>query len=224
MESELLLLDAERLQQDHYDRIGHEYNEHYCDKWSLQYREEFICRPMFARIELENLKVLDAMCGRGPLTRYLLARGASVTGLDISSTELDAFQKLWPTCGTICASALDSRLANESFDCVAIVGGLHHLHPNVHDAVREFHRILKPGGYFCFAEPHAGSLPELVRRQWYKRDSLFADNEAGIDLRALKNEFSSSFVFRSEIYSGNLGYLLVLNSMVFRIPLSINLW
>ena len=80
---------------------------------------------------------------------------------------------------------------------------------------------MRPGGYFCFAEPHAGSLPELFRRQWYKHDSLFADNEAGIDMRALKNEFSSTFKFKSESYAGNAAYLLVLNSMVFRIPVSL---
>ena len=41
-----------------------------------------------------------------------------------------------------------------SFDCVAVVGGLHHIHPNVKAAVREIHRVLKPGGHFCFMEPH----------------------------------------------------------------------
>ena len=40
-------------------------------------------------------------------------------------------------------------------------------------------------------------------------------------MKALREEFSASFAFKSETYSGNLAYLLVLNSMVFRIPLSL---
>ena len=180
-----------------------------------------MCAPMFAGIELAGTKVLDAMCGSGQLTPYLLGRGASVTGLDISSEEIGLFRKRWPTCEAVCSSVLDSSLDSESFDTIVVVGGLHHLHPSLNKAIAEFHRILRPGGFFCFAEPHSGSLPELFRRHWYKHDSLFADNEAGIDMKALKNEFGSGFTFKSEIYSGNLAYLLVLNSMVFRIPLSL---
>ena len=216
--------EGERLQREHYDRIGREYEAHYGDACSLEYRERFMCAPMFAGIELAGKRVLDAMCGSGQMAPYLLGQGAEVTGLDISPKEIGLFRKLWPTCEAVCSSILDSGLESESFDAIAIVGGLHHLHPSVNKAVAELHRILKPGGYFCFAEPHCGSFPELVRRQWYKHDSLFADNEAGIDIKDMKDEFSSAFTFKSETYSGNVAYLLVLNSMVFRIPLPLKFY
>jgi SAM-dependent methyltransferase len=102
-----------------------------------------------------------------------------------------------------------------------IVGGLHHLHPNANAAIDEIHRILRPGGYLCFAEPHKGTFPDLIRRWWYKRDALFADNEDAIDLNEMKRKFTPRFIFNRERYLGNAAYLLVLNSMVFRIPLKL---
>jgi SAM-dependent methyltransferase len=104
---------------------------------------------------------------------------------------------------------------------VTIVGGLHHLHPNINDAIREIHRILKPGGLFCFAEPHSHTIPDAVRSFWYKHDSLFAANEASVDLAELEEYARNSFSFNKRLFSGNLGYLLVLNSMIFRIPVAL---
>lgn len=220
-DSQLRLIGAEQLQKEQYDRIGYHYEAHYSDPCSLRYRARFMCEPMFAGIEIAGKRVLDAMCGSGQLTEYVLSQGALVTGLDISPKEINSFQEKYPTCKAVCASALDSSLQSDSFDCVAVVGGLHHLHPNISEAIHEFQRILKPGGYFCFAEPHIGSLPDLIRQQWYKHDHLFSHNEAAIDIKALQGEFSSVFRFKSESYSGNVAYLFVLNSMVFRIPLSL---
>lgn len=211
-------ITAVQLQAAHYDRIAGQYQIHYGDFYSRQYRLRFINQPLFEGLDLQGKNVLEAMCGSGHTTKYLLSRGARVTGLDVSSEEICAFQQHWPDCGSVCASILDSGLPDNHFDCVAVIGGLHHLHPNLSGAIQEIHRTLKTGGHFCFAEPHNRSLPDLFRAYWYKHDHLFARNEASIDLPDLKKEFSKHFSFRSESYRGNIAYLLVLNSMVFRIP------
>jgi SAM-dependent methyltransferase len=173
---------------------------------------------MFAGIDLSNLSVLDAMCGSGQTTEYLLNRNASVTGLDISGEVIESCESRWPTATALRRSLFKSDLPEASFDCVTIVGGLHHIHPHVSEGLNEIHRLLKPGGYFCFMEPHTGSLPDVVRKIWYKHDRLFADNEAAIDLTHLEQEFADRFIFRGVKYQGNIAFLLVLNSLVFRIP------
>jgi len=99
------------------------------------------------------------------------------------------------------------------------VGGLHHIHPNVNAAMREIHRVLKPGGYFCFMEPHSGSFPDVIRRTWYKHDRFFSDNEAAIDVESMEREFAAEFKFDRVHYLGNIAFLFVLNSLIFRIPL-----
>jgi SAM-dependent methyltransferase len=209
---------AERQQQAHYDNIAADYEAHYSDEWSVEYRRRFIYEPMFEGLDLAGLRVLDAMCGSGQTTDYLLARGATVTGLDISNEVIDTFQARWTNATAVKRSLVDSGLPDNTFDCVVIVGGLHHIHPNVKRAVREIHRVLKPGGYFCFMEPHSRSLPDLFRRVWYRFDRFFSDNEAAIDVAALQKDFSDCFELKKAKYLGNFAFLLVLNSLIFRIP------
>jgi hypothetical protein len=67
-------------------------------------------------------------------------------------------------------------------------------------------------------EPHRGSLPDLIRRVWYKCDRLFSDNEASIDVGSLANEFARQFIPDKLVYLGNIAFLFVLNSLIFRIP------
>lgn len=211
---------VEGLQRLHYDTIGAEYAAHYGDSYSRQYRDRFIHGPMFAGVQLAGMNVLEGMCGNGQTTEYLLSNKAAVTGLDISDKEIAAFSQRWPNCEARCASMCDTGFPSESFDCVTIVGGLHHLHPNVHDALREIHRILKPAGTFCFAEPHRHSVPDLVRSFWYKHDPLFAENEASIDVKAMEDYASPLFQFHKKKFLGNIAYLFVLNSMIFRVPIA----
>lgn len=214
-------MDAEAAQRAHYNRIASDYEVHYDDEWSRQYRDRFINGPLLEGLDLRGKQVLEAMCGAGLTTQTLLDRGAQVTGLDISEACIESFRRRWPACRTACASISQSGLASESYDAIVVVGGLHHLQPDVAPAIAEIHRLLKPGGSLCFFEPHAGSLPDLFRQQWYKRDLIFGRNEAAIDVDELKQKFAGSFEFVRELYGGNIGFLLVFNSLVFRIPLSV---
>lgn len=209
---------SERQQQEHYDHIAADYEAHYSDEWSIEYRRKFIYEPMLEGLNLSGMNVLDAMCGSGQTTEYLLARGATVTGLDISNQVVETFRARWSEAKVVNRSLLDSGLPENAFDCVVIIGGLHHIHPNVKQAVRELHRVLKPGGYLCFMEPHSGSIADVVRRVWYRFDKLFAANEASIDIARLKNDFGDRFELKKAKYHGNFAFLLVLNSLIFRIP------
>jgi SAM-dependent methyltransferase len=211
--------DVGKLQQEHFDSIASDYAAHYGDPWSQVYRRRFINEPMLGDIALSGARVIDAMCGSGETTGFLLEKGAQVTGVDISQKEMTLFQERFPSCKAKQTSILSTGLESNAYDCVVVVGGLHHLHPQVPAALNEVHRVLKPGGYFCFTEPHRGSLADRVRQLWYGVDKLFAANEAAIDLEALKEQWASRFEFVKEEYKGNIAYLLVLNSLIFRIPL-----
>jgi SAM-dependent methyltransferase len=214
------LVASERQQQEHYDHIAADYEAHYSDEWSVEYRCRFIYGPMFEGLNLSGMKVLDAMCGSGQTTSYLLGRGASVTGLDISNEVVETFRTRWSEAQIVKRSLLDSGLPDSGFDCIVVVGGLHHIHPHLKQAMLELHRILKPGGHLCFFEPHSGSLPDIVRRVWYRFDRFFEDNEASIDISRLKRDFDDRFELKKAKYLGNVAFLLVLNSLIFRIPVS----
>ena len=210
----------QQVQQQQYDKLAELYQSHYSDQTSERYRRKFIDEPMLASVELKGKKVLEAMCGSGQTTGYLLEQGAEVTALDLSPDLVESFKQRWPGCKAHCASIYQTGFTDQSFDVVVIVGGLHHLHPDIDTAMVEVHRVLKPGGMFCVMEPHTGSLADKVRRLWYKFDSYFESNEEAVDFEALASEHNDLFKLRKIIYVGNFGYLLILNSMIFRLPLS----
>ncbi len=214
----------EQKQAKHFNALGSAYEAHYSDTYSQHYRARFINQPLLEGLDLTGRQVLEAMCGSGQTTGALLARGARVTGLDISSVLIDSFRQQWPGCDAICASLFDTQIADSSFDAVVVVGGLHHLHPQVDRALDEIHRVLKPGGFFCFGEPHAGSLPDRVRRYWYRCDPLFEKNERAVDLADLQAKNAARFEFVRTKYLGSLAFLLVLNSLIVRVPLAAKRW
>ena len=76
-------MGTEQLQKLQYDKIGTDYESHYGDPCRRQYRERFIHQPTFAGLDLRGLNVLEAMCGNGQTTEFLLSQ-AKVAGLDIS--------------------------------------------------------------------------------------------------------------------------------------------
>jgi SAM-dependent methyltransferase len=206
------------LQGAHYDRLIGLYEEHATDPSTQRYRRRFIDEPLLRGIELDGRKVLEAMCGSGHSTGLLLERGARVTGLDVSEQAIELFRAKWPQCDAVVESILAPTLPAGSFDVVVVVGGLHHVHPHVEDAVAQIGRLLRRDGFFCFSEPHAGSLVDLARRAWYARDAMFEANEAAIDVDALRRAGSRWFDVVDERYFGNVAHTLVLNSMVVRAP------
>lgn len=208
------------VQKTHYDKIILEYEKHYGDKYSQAYREKFIYPHLFKNIHFKGKVVLEAMCGTGETTGYLISKRALVTGLDISDAAIDIFKRKWPGCEGKCASIFESNLPSDSFDIVVVVFGFHHVHPDLDKAILEIHRVLKKDGLLCFVEPHKDSLFDPLRRFWYKHDKLFAENERAVDLEVLKEKWTGRFKFGEEHYGGGLAYLLVYNSMIFRMLLS----
>jgi SAM-dependent methyltransferase len=206
-------------QRRHFDEIQDAYEAHYDDDASQAYRRRFLYEPLLAGIDLRGRTVLEAMSGSGQATGYLQERGADVTGLDISARAVESFRRRWPQSRAVEGSILETGFPDASFDCVVVIGGLHHVHPHVDAAIDEIARVLRPGGWFCFGEPHARSLPDLVRRAWYRRDAMFAEGEEAVDIDEVERRHARDFEFAWKRFMGNAAYLLVLNSMVFRVPL-----
>jgi SAM-dependent methyltransferase len=212
-------MKPELVQKELYDRIAEDYEAHYDDEDSQRFRDRFIYPHLLGQIDFNGTRVLEAMCGSGQVTRQLMARGAEVVGLDVSQSQGQLFKAKFPQCAAVCASVTDLSFDSNSFDHIVVMGGLHHAHPRLDAAVAEIHRVLKPGGYLCFSEPHVGSLPDVIRKVWYRFDPLFLSNEASLDFVALKKRFSGSFRFGPDHFLGNIGYLLIYNSLIFRVPL-----
>jgi ubiquinone/menaquinone biosynthesis C-methylase UbiE len=106
--------------------------------------------------DVSGLSVLDYGCGIGDFSLELAARGARVTGLDLSPGMVDVAQKRLrifrpEAVGTFVAgNAEDTGLPDGSFDVVVGKWILHHI--DVDAACRELRRLIRPGGLGAFVE------------------------------------------------------------------------
>jgi SAM-dependent methyltransferase len=101
-------------------------------------------------------RVLDAACGPGVYSEWLIARGAEVVGIDASPKMIElARQRLGETADIRHANLGKplSFLESESFDIVLSPLTMEYV-KDWHSTFREFHRVLKPGGYFVLSVTH----------------------------------------------------------------------
>lgn len=96
-----------------------------------------------------GLRVLDIGCGQGiDLVRYARA-GATVTGIDLTPRHAEIARRHLAVSdlrGTVVEGDAEALpFADGSFDRVSSNGVLHHT-PGIERALREAHRVLRPGG------------------------------------------------------------------------------
>lgn len=210
--------DVQRRQSVLYDRIIDEYQSA-ADFYACQYARLFVQEPLLSAVTMAGKEVLDAACGSEGVTPYLLSRGARVTGLDISPRAIELYRNKFPQCRAVCKSVFETGFPDAQFDFVVMTGALHHFHPNIHKALAEICRVLRPGGMLCFCEPHSGSLPDFFRKFWYRHDRrYFEENEAAISLDSLLSSSQGRFQLTFRRYGGSIAYLPVLLSLFLRIP------
>ena len=117
-------------------------------------------------VPLSDRDVVDIGCGGGVLVRALGARGARVTGVEISESQLAAAIRDDDGTGARYVVGLAQRLplSEQSTDVVVFMRTLHHVPPDdMLAALGEARRVLRPGGAVYIAEPLAeGDFFELT--------------------------------------------------------------
>ena len=111
----------------------------------------------FREIRYESL--LDVGCGTGFLLDGLARqRRAVYKGLDISEGMIEiARGKKIPGAEFVLGSANKLPWADGTFDVVTCVQSFHH-YPYADEAMREAHRVLKPGGLYLLSDTGVGGL------------------------------------------------------------------
>ncbi len=116
---------------------------------------------------LEGLRLLDLGCGKGRFSRRLQAKGARVTGLDISASMLEAAEGF----DRVRGSARRLPFAGSSFDAVVAVEVFEHLAPEGIDPVcQEVSRVLAPGGTFVLIDKNLHALD--AQRPWLPKVAI----------------------------------------------------
>lgn len=119
--------------------------------------------------DVAGRRVLDAGCGSGHYTRELLARGATVTGVDSSASLIELARQRYDADFHVHDLAQPlTFLSDSSIDVVLMGLAFHYLEDPV-PTLREFHRVLRPSGYVVLSTHH----PTLMWQQF--EGSYFAD-------------------------------------------------
>jgi len=109
----------------------------------------------------EKLKVVEVGCGMGTDLLEYAKGGAIVTGLDLTPRHVELARKrfrLYNQSGTfVIGDAEELCFKDNSFDFAYSNGVLHHT-PRTEQAVKEMHRVLKPGGRALIILYHRNSL------------------------------------------------------------------
>ncbi len=106
-----------------------------------------------------GLRVLEVACGRGGFVRLLANAGAVVTGCDFSGAALHATRLKLCTNGQpppvtlVQGDAQHLPFADGSFDVLVSCETIEHL-PDVQAALREMHRVTRPGGKLFLTTPN----------------------------------------------------------------------
>jgi len=155
--------------------------------------------------------VLDVGCGGGQTAELLRQAGAhDAWGVDPSPYLLQHAARAYPQVRFVQGLAEQLQFTSERFDGVVACFVLHEMPPRVAtQALREFHRVLKPGGRLALCEPAAEQLQlsywQVFRRYglpgiyfrllarrvhepfvaaWHKQDAVALLNRAGFDVIA----------------------------------------
>lgn len=136
--------------------LGFEEKEIYTQK-PLQ---RFVLRTKFDRRWLEirkrmknNDRILDAGCGMGQWVWFLNQKGLRASGLDYSQQLVCVLKKQMPQYSWVQGAIQAIPFEDNSFDGVISWGVIEHDETGPKAALREFFRILKPGGYMFVTTP-----------------------------------------------------------------------
>ena len=222
--AEAYLSDEAQAQREHYDRIAGAY----LTNLSYPHTQEYTAYLDRAFLDLlyegrdgarrDPGRVAEICCGRGEAFHLLRDRVTTGVGVDVSLAMLEAARAEFAREGFTFLQGDATRLPLKAaqFDTVVVLGGIHH----VADRKRlfsEIHRILVPGGLFCFREPVSDfflwrgirwvvyrlspTLDHATERPLLWSETVPPLQQAGFDLRAWKT-------------CGLLGFCLLMNSDV----------
>ena len=98
--------------------------------------------------------VLEIGCGTGLFTEELARTGNTIVAIDISDALIIKAKERVSSVNVnfIVGNAYETKFKSGSFDFIVGSSSLHHL--EVDSALKEFSRILKPGGQMIFTEPN----------------------------------------------------------------------
>jgi SAM-dependent methyltransferase len=182
-----------------------------------RYRKEWHIPAAAGFADSKNLRVLEIGCGLGTDGAQFASAGADYTGIDLTDAAVELAKRhfeLFKLPGTFrVADAERLDFPDNSFDLVYSHGVLHHT-PDTAAAIREIHRVLRPGGRAVIMLYHRNSYNYRINISVLRRAGaqllrwnpgvkvvrlLTGETEANLreHARQLRNESREDFLSRN---------------------------
>jgi 2-polyprenyl-3-methyl-5-hydroxy-6-metoxy-1,4-benzoquinol methylase len=128
--------------EESYDKMGEAYHRTRDNK---KFNSEL---EKFTELLPRAGRVLDAGCGVGiPVSKFLVKKGFSVTGVDISKKLIDLAKENVPEANFHQKNIIELDFPDDSFEGIICVYTLWHIPRNNHQSIiNNFHRMLKTNG------------------------------------------------------------------------------
>ena len=141
--------------QQGYDKVSYTYREDDPDQGSKTYQQYKSWVDELSEQLMAGDSVLDLGCGCGVPATDLLAQKFRVTGVDLSSVQIERAKELVPSTTFICGDMCALEFPSERFDAITC------LYAIIHVPVEEQQELLvkmcswlKPDGYLLLAAGH----------------------------------------------------------------------
>ena len=116
--------------------------------------------PYFLAHLPKDAPILEAGCGLGSWVVYLSDRGYDIAGIDNDASVIDRLKGWRPTLNVRCGDIRKLPYEDNALAAVISLGVMEHFQEGCGDAMKEAHRVLRPGGLLFFAVP----MNNLFRR------------------------------------------------------------
>jgi SAM-dependent methyltransferase len=147
-----------------YDVAAEEYVRDYYDELTRKPFDREVLRRFAAAVAGKGL-VADIGCGPGHVARFLADHGVEMCGIDLSPAMVAAARRLNPAIEFAVGNMLALGLDEHTLAGITAFYSLIHIRRDmVPTAMREYHRVLRPGGWLLLAA-HGGE-GELHRDSW----------------------------------------------------------
>lgn len=167
----------------------------HCDKYEMV--------NFFRKWLPEHQPILEAGCGSGRWVGWFIKEGWQATGIDWSEACCARARELIPQARFLAGDLRDMPFADGEFGAIVSLGAVEHSAEGPFRSIKEFYRVLRPGGIAIITVPYFG----LVRRMRYiickpvmllshisyVRD-LFGKKNGPKSIREAKKETDSRFV------------------------------
>jgi SAM-dependent methyltransferase len=157
-------------------RFGGDYDKFFTEYDRFRYSNERHLLDCLTDLHVVGKQVLEIGLGEGSDSEQLIRRGAEWSGVDLTAESIArvktrmALRDL-PYRDLRQGSVLDLPFADDSFDLVFSHGVLHHV-PDIRQAEREIHRVLRPDGELVIMMYARWSLNYLVSIGLLRRAGL----------------------------------------------------